>query len=288
MHTVLAPPGQRALPALGLGTAGLGETAAGSSARAREVSALRLALQVGYRLIDTAEMYGDGGAEEVVGAALRAWSAQPGCRREDLFVISKVLPHNASRRGTIEACERSLARLGLDRIDLYLLHWRGPHPLGDTVAAFEELRAAGRIGQWGVSNFDLDDLRELWRLPAGEACAADQVYYCASERGVEFDLLPALRQRGMPLIAYTPLGLGRLARDATLATVGARYGATAAQAALAWLLAQPGVIAIPKAVQARHLRENLAAASLRLDAEDCARIDRAHPPPSRKRPLAMI
>lgn len=288
MHSVRLPRSEVALPALGLGTAHLGESAARSRTRAAEVEAVRLALDLGYRLIDTAEMYGDGGAEDVVGAALRAWLATPGARREDVFIVTKVYPHNASRAGTVAACERSLKRLGVDRIDLYLLHWRGRHPLAETVAAFEILRRDGRIGHWGVSNFDRDDMEELWRLPDGAHCAADQVYYCASERGIEFDLLPALRARAVPVIAYTPLALGALARDPTLAEIGTRHGATAAQVALAWLLAQPGVIAAPKAARAEHLRENLAAASLALTAEDLARIDRAHPPPAHKRPLAMI
>jgi len=288
MHTVKLPRSQLALPALGLGTAHLGESDARSRTRAAEVEAVRLALDLGYRLIDTAEMYGEGGAEEVVGAALRAWLASPGARREDVIVVTKVTPHNASRAGALAACERSLVRLGLDHIDLYLLHWRGRHPLADTVAAFDTLQRDGRIGHWGVSNFDRDDMDELWRLPDGAACAADQVYYCAAERGIEFDLLPALRARAVPAIAYTPLALGALARDPTLTEVGARHGASAAQVALAWLLAQPGVIAIPKAARAEHLRENLGAVSLALTAEDLARIDRAHPPPAHKRPLAMI
>jgi diketogulonate reductase-like aldo/keto reductase len=284
MHTVMLPRANVAVPALGLGTWRMGES---TRSRTAETEAVRLALDLGYRLIDTAEMYGEGGAEEVVGAALRAWSAQPGCRRADVFVVSKVYPHNASRQGAVAACERSLRRLGLDRIDLYLLHWRGQHPLRDTVAAFEQLQRDGRIGHWGVSNFDTDDMQELWHLPQGEHCAANQIYYSASKRGVEFDLLPALRERGVPAMAYCPIDQGALARDKTFAQVGARHGASAAQAALAWVLAQSGVIAIPKAVREAHLRENLAAARLALTAEDRARIDRAFPPPERKQPLAM-
>jgi diketogulonate reductase-like aldo/keto reductase len=287
MHTVTLPHANVAVPALGLGTWRMGESAASSCVRHAEVEAVRLALEIGYRLIDTAEMYGEGGAEEVVGAAMRAWTAQPGCARDAVFVVSKVYPHNASRAGVVAACERSLDRLGLDRIDLYLLHWRGQHPLRDTVAAFEQLRRDGRIRHWGVSNFDTADMRELWRLADGAHCAANQIYYSASERGIEFDLLPALRERGVPAMAYCPIDQGVLARDATFAQIGARHGASAAQAALAWVLAQPGVIAIPKAVREVHLRENFAAAALRLTADDLAQIDRAHPPPSRKQPLAM-
>ena len=286
MRTVMLPD-RTAVPALGLGTWRMGETAAGSRTRAAETEAVRLALEIGYRLVDTAEMYGEGGAEEAVGAALHAWTAQPGCRREDLFIVSKVYPHNASRKGAIAACERSLARLGLECIDLYLLHWRGQHPLRDTVAAFEELQSAGRIRHWGVSNFDVADMQELWRLPAGAACATDQIYYSASERGIEFDLLPALRSRGVPAMAYCPIDQGALARDATFAQIGTRHGASAAQAALAWVLAQPGVIAIPKAVRESHLRENLAAAALTLSADDLAQVDAAFAPPTRKRRLAM-
>jgi diketogulonate reductase-like aldo/keto reductase len=284
MHTVTLPHSNVAVPALGLGTWKMGESA---RMRDAEVAAVRLALDLGYRLIDTAEMYGEGGAEEVVGAALRAWTAQPGCARDDVFVVSKVYPHNASRNGAVAACERSLKRLGLDRIDLYLLHWRGQHPLRDTVAAFEQLQRDGRIRHWGVSNFDTDDMQELWRLPVGAHCATNQIYYSASERGIEFDLLPALRERAVPAMAYCPIDQGSLARDKTFAQIGARYGASAAQAALAWVLAQPGVIAIPKAVREAHLRENFAAAALRLSADDLAQIDRAHPPPKRKQRLAM-
>jgi diketogulonate reductase-like aldo/keto reductase len=284
MHTVTLPHSNVALPALGLGTWKMGDSA---RMRDAEVAAVRLALDLGYRLIDTAEMYGEGGAEEVIGAALRAWTAQPGCARDDVFVVSKVYPHNASRKGAVAACERSLKRLGLDRIDVYLLHWRGQHPLRDTVAAFDELQRAGRISRWGVSNFDTDDMQELWRLPDGAHCATNQIYYSASERGIEFDLLPALRERGVPAMAYCPIDQGALARDKTFAEIGARHGASAAQAALAWVLAQPGVIAIPKAVREAHLRENFAAAQLALTAEDRVQVDRAFPPPRRKWPLAM-
>lgn len=283
----LAPSTAVAVPALGLGTWRLGESAANSRTRADEIAAVRLALDLGYRLIDTAEMYGEGGAEEVVGAALAQWTAQPGCSRDQVFVVSKVYPHNASRRGTPAACERSLKRLGLDHIDLYLLHWPGSHPLADTVAAFEALRAQGRIRGWGVSNFDTDGMQALWRVPQGTHCATDQVYYSASRRGIEFDLLPWLRERGVPTMAYCPIDQGALARNAVFGEIGTRHGVSAAQAALAWVLHQPGVIAIPKAVREVHLRENLAATTLRLTAEDLARIDRAFAPPSRKQPLAI-
>jgi diketogulonate reductase-like aldo/keto reductase len=283
MNTVTLPDGT-AVPALGLGTWRMGESA---RERAAEVRAVRLAIQLGYRLIDTAEMYGEGGAEEVVGRAVGEALRAGEVRRDELFVVSKVYPHNASRRGTAAACERSLERLRLDRIDLYLLHWRGQHPLADTVEALRELEGEGRIARWGVSNFDTADMAELAALPGGAACAANQVYYSLGKRGVEFDLLPWLRARAIPAMAYCPIDQGALSRDGTLAAVGARIGATAAQVALAWAVAQPGVIVIPKAVREAHLRENLAAASLTLDAAARAELDRRFPPPDRKQPLAM-
>lgn len=284
MNTVALPDGER-VPALGIGTWHMGERA---GQRKAEVAAVRLALELGCRLIDTAEMYGDGGAEEVVGRALAEAVAAGTVRRDEVFVVSKVLPDNASRKGTAAACARSLARLGLDRIDLYLLHWRGRHPLAQTVAAFEELRAEGRIRHWGVSNLDVDDLETLVAVPGGTGCAANQVYYSATERGIEFDLLPWQRDRRMPFMAYCPIDQGALAADPTFARIGRAHGVTAAQAALAWVLRLPDAIAIPKAVRPEHVRENLAAADLRLTPENLAAIDAAHPPPRRKRALAML
>ena len=284
MLTTQLPRGQAALPVLGLGTWRLGESAA---RRAAEVAALRDAIGLGYRLFDSAEMYGEGGAETVLGEALRGAIAAGEVTRDDLFVVSKVYPHNASRRGAVAACERSLARLGLDRIDLYLLHWRGAHPLAETVAAFEALQAAGRIGAWGVSNFDRDDLEELVALPGGDACAANQVWYSASQRGVEFDLLPWMQARGMPLMAYSPIDQAALARHPRLEAVARRLGVTAAQVALAWVLRAQGVVAIPKAVDPGHLRANLDAAGLALDAPALAEIDRAFAPPRVRTALAM-
>jgi diketogulonate reductase-like aldo/keto reductase len=204
-----------------------------------------------------------------------------------LFIVSKVLPGNSSRAGTLAACERSLARLRSDRIDLYLLHWRGSVPLAETVDAFERLQRDGKIRHWGVSNFDAADMAELWQTAAGRGCAANQVYYSASRRGVEFDLLPWQRERGVPTMAYCPLDQGALARDATLAEIGTRHGASAAQVAIAWLLAQPGVIAIPKAVRPEHVRALVGAGELRLDETDLAKIGRRFPPPKRPQPLAL-
>jgi diketogulonate reductase-like aldo/keto reductase len=274
------------IPVLGLGTWRMGET---PGSRKAEVAAVRSAIAMGYRLIDTAEMYGEGGAEDVVGQAIAEALRAGDVKREELFVVSKVYPHNASRKGTPAACARSLARLGLDRIDLYLLHWRGEHPLAETCEAMRRLVADGRIGQWGVSNFDTDDMEELAAV-CGELldCAANQVYYSMSERGPEFSLLPWQRERGMPLMAYSPIDQGALAGDAALKKMAQRLGMTAAQLALAWVMAQPGVVAIPKAVREAHLRDNLAAAELRLEAEALAEIDRLLPPPRRKTPLAMI
>ena len=269
------------VPALGLGTWRLGESTRNRSA---DVAAVVTALEIGYRLIDTAEMYGDGGAEEVVGAAIR--DASQIVAREQLTIVSKVLPSNASHAGVMRACERSLKRLQLDAIDLYLLHWPGSTPLKDTVAAFEQLRGEGRIRSWGVSNFDTADMQQLWSLGAGSNCAANQVYYSAGERGPEFDLLPWLREHGVATMAYSPIDQGALARDTTFATIGRRHQISASSAALAWVLRQPGVIAIPMSRSAPHLRDNFAAASVALTAADVAQIDAQFPPPKRKRRLA--
>jgi diketogulonate reductase-like aldo/keto reductase len=276
-------PGGGTMPTFGLGTWKIGESA---GRRAAEVAALRAAIAMGYRLIDSAEMYGEGGAEEVVGQAVAEALRAGDVRREELFIVSKVYPHHASRRGTAKACARSLARLGLDHIDLYLLHWRGEHPLGDTCEAMQALVAEGKVRHWGVSNFDTDDMEELAALSSG--CAANQVYYSVAERGPEFSLLPWQRARGLPLMAYSPIDQGALAADAGLQKIADRLGIGAAQLALAWVLAQPGVAAIPKAVRESHLRDNLAAAALTLGPQVLAEIDRLHPAPRRKRPLAMI
>ena len=283
MNTVTLPD-STPLPALGLGTWHLGEHA---RSRAAEVAAVRLAIEIGYRVIDTAEMYGEGGAEEVVGQAVADALRAGTVTREQLFIVSKVYPHNANRAGLVAACERSRRRLRLDRIDLYLLHWPGPHPLRETVGGFEALQAQGRIRHWGVSNFDTDDLQALHAVPGGAHCAANQVYLSLGARGAEFDLLPWQRARAMPLMAYCPLDQGGLVDDAALQIVARRHGATASQVALAALMAQPGVMVIPKAVREAHLRENFAAADLRLTPADLAEIDRRFPPPQRETPLAM-
>ncbi len=278
----IALPSGTLVPSLGLGTWRMGES---RSARAAEVAAVRSAIEIGYRLFDTAEMYGEGGAEELLGQALAEALRAGDVRREELFIVSKVYPHNASRNGTAAACDRSRKRLGLDRIDLYLLHWRGEHALADTVAAMHALLLGGHVGAWGVSNFDVDDMQELSAVAPD--CAVNQVYFSLGQRGPEFSLLPWLRNAAMPLMAYSPIDQGSLAQHKALAAIGAPLGLTAAQLALAWVLAQAGVMAIPKAVKPQHLRDNFAAAAAALDSNVLRRLDALFPPPRRKTTLAM-
>ncbi|MER9865907.1 aldo/keto reductase [Mesorhizobium sp. M0136] len=277
IRTTTLPCGE-AVPVLGQGTWKMGED---GRRRADEANALKLGLDLGMTLIDTAEMYASGGAEQVVAEAIAG-------HRDEVFLVSKVLPSNASRAGVKRACENRLRHLATDRIDLYLLHWPGSVPLMETVEAFEALKAAGKIRHWGVSNFDTDEMEELVRLPAGGNVQINQVLYNLSQRGVEFDLAPWSRQRGMPLMAYSPVDQGVLARNARLDAIAARHGATPAQIALAWVMAQEGVIAIPKASRPEHVRQNVAALDIELTSEDFAEIDRAFPPPRRKSGLAMI
>jgi len=263
------------VPAIGQGTWYMGEDPA---RRAAEVAALQQGIDLGMSLIDTAEMYAEGGAEAVAGQAIAG-------RREQVFLVSKVYPHNASQRGVPAACERSLKRLGTDVIDLYLLHWRGQYPLEETVEAFERLREQGKIRRWGVSNFDVDDLRELHNPD----CATNQVLYNPAQRGIEFDLLPWSRQRGLPTMAYCPLAqAGQLLQHSVMAEIAERHGATPAQVSLAWVTRDDGVIAIPKAVAPEHVRLNAAAGALTLTSEDLRAIDRAFPAPKRKQHLAMV
>ncbi|MEP6502909.1 MAG: aldo/keto reductase [Betaproteobacteria bacterium] len=270
------------LPVLGLGTWRLGESRATRSA---EVASLRTALELGYRLIDTAEMYGEGGAEEVVGIALNDAIRAGDVRRDEVILVSKVYPHNASRAGTRAACDRSRRRLGVETIDVYLLHWRGEHPLGETVEAMESLCAAGHVRRWGVSNFDVDDMEELAAI--SDRCCIDQVWYSLGQRDPEFALLPWLSAREMPLMAYSPIDQGRAAADTVLNEIAVERGLTAVQVALACLLSQPGVVAIPKAAGAAHLRENLAAVDVVLNPAELQAIERRFPSPVRKAPLAM-
>jgi diketogulonate reductase-like aldo/keto reductase len=278
IRTVALPSGER-VPALGLGTWGMGED---PSRRKAERAALARGLDLGLTLVDTAEMYGDGAAEELVGAAIAG-------RRDEVFVVSKVLPSNATRAGTIAACERSLRRLRTERIDLYLLHWRGETSLGETVEAFHELLAAGKIRHWGVSNLDVADLDELLaEAPRAPHAQTDQVLYNLSRRGIELDLLPWCRARGLPVMAYSPLEQGRLLGNRVLRDVARRCGATPAQVALAWVLRQDGVFAVPKAATTAHVEENRAALDLRPTPEDLAALERAFPAPTEKRPLEML
>ena len=266
------------VPVLGQGTWKMGED---RRRRADEVAALRLGIDLGMTVIDTAEMYASGGAEEVTREAVEG-------RRDGVFVVSKVLPTNASRGGVMRACEASLKRLGTDRIDLYLLHWRGGTPLAETVGAFEMLKQQGKILHWGVSNFDTEDMEELAGIASGNAVQTNQVLYNLSSRGVDFDLLPWSRERGIPVMAYSPVGQGNLTRDRRLLAIAKRHDASAAQIALAWTIRQPGVIAIPKAGSAAHVRDNRDALDIRLSDADLAELDSAFPPPSRRRPLEMI
>lgn len=274
---VTLPNGTR-VPALGQGTWRMGES---RSTAAAEVRALQAGIDLGMTLIDTAEMYADGGSETVVGEAIRG-------RRDAVFLVSKVLPSNASHRGTIAACEASLKRLGTDHVDLYLLHWRGRYPLADTVAAFEDLKAAGKIAAWGVSNFDVDDMEELLSVEGGKHVAANQVLYNPARRGIEFDLLPWSARRSIVTMAYAPFDKGGIVDHPVLARIGAAHGATAAQVALAFLLSHKNVIAIPKSSSLERLAENRKAADLKLTPEDVAALDAAFPPPTRKMPLEMI
>lgn len=277
IRTTKLPSGE-AVPVLGQGTWFMGEKA---SAHADEVAALRLGLDLGMTLIDTAEMYAHGGAEQVVADAIEG-------RRDEAFIVSKVLPSNASTSGVAKACENSLRRLKTDRIDLYLLHWRGGVPLAETVAAFEDLKASGKIRHWGVSNLDTDDMKELLSVADGENVQTNQLLYNLSRRGIEFDLLPWSRQRGIPVMAYSPIEQGALGDDDALLAIADRLGITAAQLALAWVMRQDGVIAIPKAVQPDHVRANRAAADVKLSETDLAELDRLFPPPRRKQSLDMI
>ncbi|CCV09721.1 aldo/keto reductase [Mesorhizobium sp. STM 4661] len=277
IRTTTLPSGE-AVPVLGQGTWKMGEDA---RRRADEVNALKLGLDLGMTLIDTAEMYASGGAEEVVAEAIAR-------RRDETVLVSKVLPSNASRAGVARACENSLKRLATDRIDLYLLHWPGSVPLEETVEAFEALKKAGKIRHWGVSNFDTHEMEQLVDLPDGGYVQTNQILYNLSQRGPEFDLSPWSRQRGIPLMAYSPVDQGALARNARLEAIAARHDATPAQIALAWVMRQDGVIAIPKASRQEHVRQNVAALDIELTPEDLADLDRAFPPPTRKRGLEMI
>lgn len=277
MRAVMLSNGTK-VPALGLGTWKMGED---NRRRAAEIKALQHGIDLGLSLIDTAEMYAEGGAEEVVGDAIAG-------RRDSIYLVSKVYPHNASRAGVVAACERSLRRLKTDRLDLYLLHWRGQFALRETVDAFERLQTQGKIKGWGVSNFDVDDMDELTDASHADACLANQVLYHLGSRGIEFDLLPACRQAGVAVMAYSPLGQGQVLDDIVLVRIAKARDVAPATIALAWALRQPGVIVIPKASTLAHVEANAAAQDFVLDAAELAALDRAFPPPKRKTPLGML
>jgi diketogulonate reductase-like aldo/keto reductase len=266
------------IPALGQGTWNLGDD---PSARAHEIAALRCGIELGLTLIDTAEMYGEGRSEQLVGEAIAG-------RRDGLFLVSKVYPHNAGRRAMARSCEASLERLGVDVIDLYLLHWPGAVPLAETVEAFEALQRAGKIRHWGVSNFDADAMQALWDTPGGRAVQTNQVLYNLGERGTEWDLLPWQRAHDVPVMAYSPFDQGRLLRHGALRVFAREHGMTPEQVALAWLLAQPGVIAIPKSGSAARVEQNAAALAQPLTAAQLQQLDGVFAPPTRATPLAML
>jgi diketogulonate reductase-like aldo/keto reductase len=270
-------PSGRAMPVLGLGTWRMGESA---RRRADELDALKYGLDLGYPMIDTAEMYGEGGAEEIVGDAIAGRPKPP-------YIVSKVYPHNATRSGTVAACERSLKRMRIERIDLYLLHWRGGARIEETFEAFHRLREAGKIADFGVSNFDLGDMEDAARLDKGFN-GSNQVLYCLSRRGPEFDLLPWMRKRSIPFMAYSPLDQGGLVRKASLKKLAGEAGCTPAQLAIAWLLAQPGVVTIPKSSSRERVKENFGAIDVKLSPQILAELDRAFPPPKGKQALEML
>ena len=277
MKTVFLPSGE-SVPALGQGTWYMGDH---RTQRTEEIATIRLGLDLGLTLIDTAEMYGDGRSEELVGEAIAG-------RRDEVFLVSKVLPNHASRHGTVGACEKSLKRLGTDRLDLYLLHWRGSVPLTETLEALAALKSAGKIRHYGVSNLDLGEMQNLWKAPGGPAVATNQLLYNLTRRGIEWDLLPWLRERRIPVMAYSPLEQARLVASKPIAEFARRHGMTPAQAALAWLLANDDVIAIPKCGRRERLRENFGALQQSLTAPQLAELDRLFPPPAGPCPLEML
>ena len=276
-RTVRLPQGER-VSAFGLGTWGMGEN---PDKRAEEIATLRLGIDRGATLIDTAEMYGDGRTEELVGEAIAG-------RRDEVFLVSKVYPHNATREGTLAACERSLERLQTDRLDLYLLHWRGTVPLAETMEAFIALQESAMIRHYGVSNFDLNDMEELWTVPGGSHVATNQLLYNLMRRGIEWDLLPWLRSHQIPVMAYSPIEQAELVENPKLIALAQRIGMTPAQIALAWLLANDDVMVIPKTSRRDRLKENLGALEHRLTAEQMAEVERLFPPPNGPRPLEML
>ncbi len=277
MRTVTLKTGE-AIPQLGLGTWHMGER---RGDRAAEAKAITAALDLGVKLIDTAEMYGEGGAEDVIAGAISG-------RREGLFIVSKVYPHNASRQGVKAACERSLKRMKIETIDLYLLHWRGSHPLAETVAGFEALKSEGKIRHWGVSNFDVEDMAELRAVKGGAACISNQVLYHLGSRGIDFDLVADAKAHGEMVMAYSPLGQGSILRNTTLAQVARKHQVSPAAVAVAWTMRHPHVVSIPKAANLQHVADTFAAERVMLDGEDLASLDKAFPPPKGKTHLSIL
>lgn len=281
-RTIQLPDGTT-LPAIGQGTWYMGEK---QSSRREEVQALRYGIERGMTVIDTAEMYAEGGAEEVTGEAIKD------CR-DDVFLVSKVYPHHADRKQMITACERSLSRLGTDRLDLYLLHWRGGVPLEETVEALEQLKQSGKILRWGVSNLDTEDMQELWNIPAGQHCAVNQVLYHAASRGIEYELLPWLRERRIPVMAYCPLAQGgrlrkELLEHSVIREIAKDRGVSPSQIALSWVIRDGDILAIPKAVQLNHVAENAAAMDVILTQDEMVRLNEAFPAPKGKVPLDIV
>jgi diketogulonate reductase-like aldo/keto reductase len=276
MRSCALPSGAK-IPVFGIGTWRMGESA---GRRPKELDAVKYALDIGYPMVDTAEMYGEGGAEEIVGEAIKGRSQRP-------FIVSKVYPHNATRSGTIAACERSLKRMGIERIDLYLLHWRGGAALDGTFEAFHKLKAAGKIGDFGVSNFDRDDMEDAAAVDNGEN-GCNQVLYCLSRRGPEYDLIPWMTKRSIPLMAYSPLDQGTLLTKPALRKLAAEVGCTTAQLALAWLLARAGVVTIPKSSTRERVKENFGALDVKLTPDVLTELDRTFPPPKSKQSLQML
>jgi diketogulonate reductase-like aldo/keto reductase len=277
VKTIILPNGAT-VPALGIGTWKMGEDV---RRRPSEIAALKQAIDLGMTLIDTAEMYGEGASEELIGEAIRG-------RRQDVFLVSKVYPHNAGRKSAVQACDRSLKRLGVEQIDLYLLHWRGSIPLAETFEVFARLAGEGKIGAYGVSNLDTDDLQEAWAIPAAKNLVTDQILYNLTRRGVEHDLLPWCREHRIPIMAYSPVEQGRLLKNRKLIEIARGREATPAQISLAWLLAQPDVIVIPKAGDPAHVSENRMAAEIALTPSEMRELDHAFPRPQQRRPLEML
>ena len=278
MGKLVTLPSGESVPSMGLGTWHMGERIGNPKT---EVDALSRGLDLGATLIDTAEMYARGGAERVVGSAIKG-------RRDDVFIVSKVLPHNASFDGTIRACENSLQRMEIESIDLYLLHWPGNHPLEYTVSAFEQLKTDGKIKHWGVSNFDTSDMQELYGIPEGKNCQINQVLYNLSRRGIEWDLLPWCRSMGLPIMAYSPIEQGRLLENKKLIALASEIGVSAAQLSIAWSIRGNDIITIPKASNLEHVRQNIDAWTIKLESATLDELDKLFEPPVRKRGLDIL